>query len=354
MPRAVTALVAESPRPEAFTDELLAGLPEDLPVEFGTPREASAGRIRLEVPRWAENFFTEVLEDGTIGPVDWSVLMCALDEQVGVHAWIYDGHERIDTFRGDEALAGLDTEAYLERFHGVVVDSAGPYLSRAPFEPARAFAQIEPPERALVDQPPEPPFVVSENGFWIRLVVETDDPDRFKTWLEDELADSGLLLDPDTPLLDRPWVTDGPIGVTYEEPAAEAETSVRATLPLRGDGITNRGVSLPFGPRAFDGDVDLVVVLVGNEMEGTVTAQVFLGHEERFSPEFVADGVSGERGGRIAAYFDRYYGKAIGPIPGWEPGAGDAEFDLDDAAPSAYQTENFEERGIDVPWDRDA
>lgn len=72
-----------------------------------------------------------------------------MDEAVGVTAWVYEGTELVDEFEGEGGGAGADTERYLERYHGLVVDPCGPYQPAPNDDPDAAIASVKPPTRTL-------------------------------------------------------------------------------------------------------------------------------------------------------------------------------------------------------------
>jgi hypothetical protein len=82
------------------------------------------------------------------------------DEGPSDIAFVFRRDEEIDGFMGDHQLACVDVEAYLERYHGLVVDPPTPYTPRKPFVAADALP-ADPPDQSLADEPPEPPFVVT-------------------------------------------------------------------------------------------------------------------------------------------------------------------------------------------------
>lgn len=294
---------------------------------------------------------TSALEAGDLGPVDWAIEMIAMDEAIGVNARVFDGTECIDTFEGRHILQGLDTEAYLERFHGVVVDSAGPYLPSAPYDPSLSLA-TEQPDSVLADTTPEAPFDVTGDDYWVLAVAEAPASRDFEQWLVDELREAELLLDDSDSLVDRPWVTDGPTTVEYVQSKADTPTQVRAQIPLAYGGLTEEGLRLQFGIQDFDGPVDWVVFLYGDAAVEQVSAWVFVEDNQRFTFGDALDHIEGEPGANgadVAAYLERYYGFEIDPTPAGVRTPSSATVELTDKEPPERYTEVLEEHGVQHP-----
>lgn len=169
MGRHFTALVGKSPDPEVLVERVGDCLEEyrstlleheKLSYERVEPRDPTPDRVRIEGRGSFEHGLTDALADGRLGAVDWAVVLYGNDERPSDIAFVFRGDEEIDGFVGDHKLAGVDVEAYLERYHGILVDSPTPYTPQEPFVAADALPS-DPPEQSLADERPEPPFVVT-------------------------------------------------------------------------------------------------------------------------------------------------------------------------------------------------
>lgn len=353
MPRAFTAFVAQTPDPDGLYRRFETAIGDELRYDYerAPPRCEGPNRIRIEGTGLFNQDLTSALETEELGPVDWAIVMNAMDEGIGVNAWVFDESELLDTFEGEVILNGLDTEAYLERFHGVVVDRAGPYVSSAVCDPSLTLA-TEHPDTVLAETAPEPPFTVTGDDFWVLAVAETGAPNAFKQWFADELKETGLLLDDSERRIERPWVTDGPTTVEYESPSTETPNRVRARIPFAYGGVTDDGLGIPFGMRGFDGPVDWIVVCYGDAETEQVTAWVFVKNAERFMHGDRLDYIEGEpgvNGADVEAYLERFYGFDVDPTPAGVETPRSTDIDLEGNAPPDGYTEILDEYGIQYP-----
>lgn len=149
MPRTFTTLVAETPAPDEVLGDIERVLDGRYSFEQQSPRVDANGRIRIEGGGWFHDELNEALKTGRIAPIEWAVVMNHMDEAVGVNAWVFDGDELIDEFEGAEAGQGADTEQYLERYHGLLVDSCGPYRAAPNYDPVAAISDVDAPTRRL-------------------------------------------------------------------------------------------------------------------------------------------------------------------------------------------------------------
>jgi len=331
MPRTFTAFVGQTPDPETVHERFRALVGEDLVdgdvdrvLDETAPREPVEGRVRFDLGGWHEGPIGDAIEAGRLGPLEWAVVSVTMDEAIGVNAWVYDGDEQIDSFEGHELHGGADTEAYLERYHGVNVKRAGTYRRSRRYHPSLDLARRSvAPERTLADEPPTGPFEVTDAEEWLVVEGRVDDPDAFVDWFEQRLRESGMVLTARDEL-DSPWVTDGPVGLERESPTADDPGRVRVRVPLTGIGITDEGLLFGVGPESrrgegYDGDIDWLVFCHGDAADERVDAHVFAGrHPGRFTFGDGIDHVSGGegRGGAdVAAYLRRVYGWEIDPTP---------------------------------------
>lgn len=314
MPRNFTAFVGQTDSPDTILSEIESVLDDQPDYEQVTPRVDVSGRIRIEGRPWFHHELHDALSEGRLEPIDWAVVMVAMDEAIGVNAWVYDGTERIDTFEGKELLDGLDTEAYLERFHGVLVDRAGPYAARMPYNPSLGLADKE-PESTLIDTPPSPPFEVTGTDGWFLLIAETDAPESFSRYVTDQLhRNTDFTLGSRDTLINRNWVPDW----TTVETATDGSRA-RIAFPLSTGGITDEGLFLPFGFQEFDGSLNWIIGLYGDAQDECVDGWIFLApRRSRLTFDEAEDSVEGELGQNgqdIAAYVEEYYGLQIDPTP---------------------------------------
>jgi len=320
MPRSFTAFVAQTDDPTLTVSRIESALGDELPYEQATPRTDVPGRIRIEGGTWFREELHEALTNNCLGPIEWAVTMVINDDRFRVHAWVYDGAERIDTFAEKEGPTGLQVESYLERFHGVVVDRAGPYYAgvdrrRQPYNPDLGLASTG-VERTLADTHPSPPFEVTGDDGWLRMIAETHTPDAFSEYVADRLqtAECLILGDRDT-FIDREWVADWTtVAMTT------SGSRLRLSVPLSVAGVTDEGLSLPLTIGEFHSSVDWVIWLYGNANRGLVDAWLFVPTRETLKLNFDeahdwVEGESGRHGADVAAYFDRYYGLQIEPTP---------------------------------------
>lgn len=149
MPRTFTTLVAESPAPDDAIESVECALDGRFSFERQSPRVESETRFRIEGGGWFHEELKDGLERGEIAPVRWAIVMNHMDEAVGVTAWVYAGNVLLDEFEGEEGGEGADTEQYLERYHGVLVNSCGPYRPAPEYDPVSAIADVEAPTETL-------------------------------------------------------------------------------------------------------------------------------------------------------------------------------------------------------------
>lgn len=359
MPRTFTAFVAQVPDPESFAEQFDRFVDDDYRYERAEPRDSGEGRVRFEMSGFHWSEIGEAIETGELGPVEWAVIMKAMDEAIGVNAWVYDGTECIDEFEGAELLSGLDTEAYLERFHGVLVDRAGPYMATGPYRPSEALAVVEPPERSLASEPPTGPFEISGDPVWLVVEGMVDDPDAFVEWLATRVSEPSPRRGPLRfgSVHDRPWVSDGPLTLAREEPTVEEPGRVRFRVPLTGVVATTDGFGLPDAPRltgagGYDGAVEWLVFLLGDDGAEQVEAWLFIGSSGSYLRwDEATDGVVGDEGRRgadVEAYLRRFYGIEVSPIPaGHEPHDEIDELPSDATEPSPQAVRDVERSGFD-------
>lgn len=149
MPRTFTTLVAETAAVDQVIDGVEAALDGEYSFERQNPRVPRESRVRIEGGGWFHEELKRAIGNGGLGPIQWAVVMNHMDEAVGVNAWIYEGTELIDEFSGEEAGEGADTELYLEQYHGITVDSCGPYQPAPDYDPAAAIADVAAPAKTL-------------------------------------------------------------------------------------------------------------------------------------------------------------------------------------------------------------
>lgn len=346
MTRSFSAVVAQTAAPDELRSTLEQQSKEA--CEFTTPRRDVAGRVRAE----CSGIVDVRSREDILELVDWAVVMEASDIP-GHHARVdaFDGEEWIDEFTG-YGFAGEEIEAYLERFHGILVDSAGPYLNSSPFDPALALA-AEDPARVLVDSSPEPPFESAGSEYWVVTEAETTDPTQFKRTFVDNLQETGYLHD-DTATPTRSWASNGPFTVEFVEPTADSSTRVRARVPLAFGGLVDRsqdgvGIDLPFGVCDFEDPLEWICFCYGCLETGRVTASLFAGGDSFYS-ELATDvvvGKAGVNGAGVAAYLRRYYGFDIDPtVTGVEMAALDTP-GLTEQDPEEYSYEILDDHGIE-------
>ena len=145
--------------------------------------------------------FDEMITRGEIGPLEWAVIFRGGDTADAGNAELYEGTEKIDHFRGGMGRLGYDTAAYLERYHGIVVDPTSPKMrwgGESTYNPGPDLRN-EDPERTLTGTPPEPPFEFGNDDAYFRIVGETEKPETVCDGI-DELGEKwDLLVEETTP-----------------------------------------------------------------------------------------------------------------------------------------------------------
>ncbi|MFC7077264.1 hypothetical protein [Haloarcula halophila] len=333
MPRTYTALVVQTREPDAFHERISTLVDTEEwsnNYEETAPRDPVEGRLRYEFSGRTPHrgAIDDAIEQGDLGPLEWAILSWTLDEAIGVHAKVYEGGTCIDEFEGARTHSGADTEAYLERYHGVSVESAGPYRTSPYYHPSIDIARPEiVPDKTLTDDPPTGPFTIEDANDWLIVEGRLDNPhafaegysigDDFVDWLRVNFREEGLVLVDRGDLVDRPWVTDGATDLVREQPSEDEPGRVRVRVPLTGVAVNDEGPRLGFGPGSYDGDVDWVVFCYGDGGTGQVDGYVYLA-DSRFTFEDGIDAVRGDEGrygADVAAYFRHYYGWQIDPTP---------------------------------------
>jgi hypothetical protein len=146
VPRTFTAVDARSDDPDRLRAAFETWASDrDAAWEPGDPAGDEPGRLRWDADGTHHAALGDALTDGTLAPHDWAVVTWTMDEAVGVNAWVYEAGAEVDAYEGVEGWQGADTEAYLERFHGVRVDRAGPYATSRPYRPSVHLATLDPP-----------------------------------------------------------------------------------------------------------------------------------------------------------------------------------------------------------------
>jgi hypothetical protein len=232
MTRSFSAFVAQTPNPEPVRDNAVQQFGDG--CEVATPRQDVPNRVRVECSG-IPDFRSKI---DTLGPVDWAVAMEESDVP-GHHdrVEVFDGAEWIDVLVGS-GFSGDTVEAYLERFHGILVDSAGPYLNSWQFDPSLALA-AENPEETLAESPPKPPFEVTCDDYWVVAEADTNDPVQFEETFVDELVNTECVHERSATSA-HDWATDDPITVEFVEPTTDSADRVRARVPLAFGGLYNR------------------------------------------------------------------------------------------------------------------
>lgn len=309
-----TFLIAETEDSGSFIESVEGVLePYSNTVEEETPLADSETRVRLRLgydlrapegvdekpARTGEQmsrFLAEVITDQVIGPYEWALVVVGNNTTDSGSVEIFRDGKQIDEYEGNTSRLGEDVGAYLERYHGVLIDPRPRkmgWIQSDVYDPKHDLEDHEPAE-TLAQTEPSPPFEYGAENTWLRVVAETEDTTKFEN-----------------------AIRNYPVTVERREPKRRTENRVRLDFESTffGSGFGRSKLFNEFEHGEYD--VEFAVVISGGERGGD--ANIFLGNE-------ITDTVSGSReyyGADVEAYLKQYHGLTIDAMPDSNPSTPD-------------------------------
>jgi len=157
---------------------------------YGTDKSEEALKKKYGSDR-TEDFLHRKIRDGEFIPNQWIVVLSGNDTASAASAKVYESDTFVDEFSGNERRLGHDVAAYLERYHGILVDPLPEKMGWRDrgYSPEYDLRKAYPSKRTLSEPEISRPFEYDNRPTWLRLIIRTADEDALEAEIRKNVTD---------------------------------------------------------------------------------------------------------------------------------------------------------------------